>query len=718
MKLKYLEVENYRSIEKQTDGDGIKFNGLDCLVGKNNAGKSNILEAIMYLLGEESLTDEHYYNHDTSLTIDVRGYFEVSDADLSRLNKESKEVLRSYYLNDQTVGVCRKSNNGSLQIISYYPEEERLRKNNFEEFIEDNWSDVSEKEKFEDSMVEHFPEILPFVDEGKTDTKKGWDKAYQTFIREEPEEVEFIQLPASPEKDIKGIITELLPKPVFIPAVKEVEDATKTSSAGELGGLLNELSQEIQEELDEAIKEAMREVERQLNVVQVNGNGETIDERHSGVKAIEGQISEYLSETFRDFSVLLKFPNPESKTIFRNAEIIIKEGERSLFSVESVGEGVKRVLIFSLIRTLSDLKQGNLTLVEGEQEAEERVSKPLLLLYEETELFLHPGLQRILLRALDTLDRSGNQVVFTTHSPFLLQESVLSTINLVSKENESGTVVIGLNTELNKRGDRTKTRLLQIENVSSYIFADKVLLVEGISDYLIIRKIAPKLKREWDFELQGIPILQVRGKGELPIFKNFLNSLGIEVFSMTDIDAVRSTLLKLCSDDSKESIKSVKDQLQTKAQELAETEEFETSINRKYVEKLTDGYQWKRVFENLKAMYLALEEDENCTVEQMACLEKLLLQREEETEKVVLRSTHEDIIPLRTLLVRKLLEENVLLLSGDIEDYYPEGSTSSKVEAAIKFSADDYEKDELTECYTPMNGSTDMELFLAVIFNN
>lgn len=718
MKLKRLEIQNYRSIKKQTGDEEIAFDGLDCLVGKNNAGKSNILEAILYLLGQESLTKEHYFNHDTSLTIDVRGYFEVSGTDLTRLGEDSKETLSNYYLNGQNIGICRRSNNGKLEIISYYPEDEHLRKNSFSSFIEDSWTGVEEKEDFEKEILEQFPEIEPFVEEGKTDTKKGWKRAYQTFVREEPEGVEFIQLPAPPNSDIREIIDKLLPKPIHIPALKQIEDATKTSRTGELGGLLDELSEEIQEELDEAINEAMQEVERQLNIVPVGDAGETIDERHAGVKAIEGQITDYLSETFRDFSALLRFPNPESKTIFKNAEILIKESGRSQFSVESVGEGVKRVLIFSLIRTLSDLKQGKLSLGEDEKEGDEKLSKPLLLLYEETELFLHPGLQRILLRALDTLCRSGDQIVFTTHSPFMLQGSVLSTINLVSKETENGTDVIGLNSVLNKRDARTKNRLLQIENVSSYIFADKVLLVEGISDYLIMKKIAPNLNREWDFELQGIPILQVGGKDQLPLFKDFLKSLGIDVLAMTDIDAVRSVFLKLCSDDNKESIQKTKDQLLTKAQKLAETEEFETKINKDYVKNLTDGYEWKRVFENLEAMYLALDKDEDCTAKQMACLEKLLLKREEETEKVVLRSAHEDIVPLRTELVKQLLDENVLLLSGDIEDYCPSGSVSAKVKSAIEFTPDDYDKEELSEHFTPINSSTDMEMFLARIFDD
>jgi predicted ATP-dependent endonuclease of OLD family len=62
MDLEKLEVRNHRSIKKQWGEDAIKFEGLDCLVGKNNVGKTNIISAIKYLVEEEdkAKNDELY----------------------------------------------------------------------------------------------------------------------------------------------------------------------------------------------------------------------------------------------------------------------------------------------------------------------------------------------------------------------------------------------------------------------------------------------------------------------------------------------------------------------------------------------------------------------------------------------------------------------------------------------------------------------------------
>lgn len=75
MRLVRLEIRNYRSVRDQVPDEAIALGGLDCLVGKNNAGKSNILEAIRYLVEGGSLTDADHYGRDETLVVDVRGYF-------------------------------------------------------------------------------------------------------------------------------------------------------------------------------------------------------------------------------------------------------------------------------------------------------------------------------------------------------------------------------------------------------------------------------------------------------------------------------------------------------------------------------------------------------------------------------------------------------------------------------------------------------------------
>jgi len=715
MKLIRLEIRNYRSIKAQVDDEALVFQGLDCLVGKNNAGKSNILKAITYLLGEEKPHEDLYYGHDTSLIIDVRGYFEVEDSDFELLKIENKrERMQKHILDDGTIGICRRSSKGDMEVIGFYPKEERLRKERFEHFHEKAWDERADKEDFRDTMLSEYPELEEFLTEGKESIKKEWVDAYDRFVHERPDDIEFIKLPASPPTDISA----MLPRLIFVPAVKEVSDVTKTTKRAELGRLLDELSSEVQEELDEAIDEAMAEVRKRLNVVRDKETGEILlDERHPGVSTIEGQITQYMTETFQDIAVSLEFPNPESKVMFNNAQVWIEEEGFGRVPVDYTGEGVKRVLIFSLVRTLADLRQGRLSVMEvevSEDKEPTEVRQSLLILYEEAELFLHPGLQKILLKAFGSLKESGDQVIFSTHSPFMLRSPFLSTINLVSKDPSAGTQVVEFHERVDKMGSSEQNRLLQIQNASSYIFAEEVLLVEGESDRIVLRKLAPALNPEWDFEQNGIPILSVTGKGDLPLFQAFLTALGIETFTLTDLDSIEDIVIRLCGDNV---VREVRDELLQKCHELVDAGKFVSRINKRYVSKLVESYEWNDVFEKLKQLCEALDTDGEPTEEQIGCLQRLLSRKETDTWKEALKSDHPDVRTLRTRLVELLLDENVLILNGTIEDYYPYRG-GNKVEAALEWDLTGMSKGDLCSCFTPLSSgeTTDMEAFLNRLF--
>lgn len=73
-----IRIENFRSIKK------LEFepNNLCALIGRNNAGKSNILSAIDLLLGEKwpanRISEDDIYNHDKSLNMRIQIFFSES----------------------------------------------------------------------------------------------------------------------------------------------------------------------------------------------------------------------------------------------------------------------------------------------------------------------------------------------------------------------------------------------------------------------------------------------------------------------------------------------------------------------------------------------------------------------------------------------------------------------------------------------------------------
>ena len=85
MKLVYIRIHNFRSCRDVS----LEIGDMHALVGANNAGKSSVLRALDFLFNPstKSLTEESFWNKDTTLEIRVEAIF----ADL----KESEKTALS-----------------------------------------------------------------------------------------------------------------------------------------------------------------------------------------------------------------------------------------------------------------------------------------------------------------------------------------------------------------------------------------------------------------------------------------------------------------------------------------------------------------------------------------------------------------------------------------------------------------------------------------------
>lgn len=271
-------------------------------------------------------------------------------------------------------------------------------------------------------MREKYPEVAGHVDEDSLKQKGAWKDGYESYIASRPEGLEFEPKPTSFPSGTKQLIREVvLPDVVKIPAIKEVEDAAQTS--GELGEMTDALYSELEEDINKQLDENL---------------GSVYDRLDTSSEAFETQISDYLKQAFRDYSVELDFPRVESRRLFRGVDIRIEDDQlEDTLSHENVGEGVRRVLVFSMLRTIADLRDGSLSITNEDSEENEQ-RQPLLILYEEAELFLHPNLQKNLLRVFRSLCNGDAQIIFNTHSPLLIQNKILDTINISTSQSILG----------------------------------------------------------------------------------------------------------------------------------------------------------------------------------------------------------------------------------------------------------------------------------------
>jgi energy-coupling factor transporter ATP-binding protein EcfA2 len=115
-----------------------------------------------------------------------------------------------------------------------------------------------------------------------------------------------------------------------------------------------------------------------------------------------------------------------------------------------------------------------------------------ILLLDEPGLFLHATAQHALLQFFKKLQ---NQIIFTTHSPFMIDAKDLKSARTVNLETESGTNVSG-----DLSGDAKTLFPLQAalgyDITQTMFIGSKNVVIEGVTDYWYLRSVADFLAAE------------------------------------------------------------------------------------------------------------------------------------------------------------------------------------------------------------------------------
>ncbi|MFY4815237.1 AAA family ATPase [Haloarcula sp. AONF1] len=715
MKLIDIEIERFRSVKEQTGSESIEFQRLNCLVGENNSGKTNILSAVRFLLEEETKQNnsELFWQKRDDETVEVRGYFEITSTDLDRINKDKNRekieniLLEEHNGHESVLAVCRQFDGSgeqspSFKLLQKLPVKEELKKSTVEEERNRLWKKQKQEDGFSKSdyraqMERKYEDLAECIPEDKRTQKGIWIDKFPEFIESNRDAIELALTPTDFPSGTKSCTRDqLLPEIITIPAVKEMDSTTKRG--GEVGELIDAISEDIQEELN-------ADLEAQLEDFEFRD--------HQGITQIESRVTRHLGDTFDDREVSFDFPSFSMDYIFSRADIKIEESHlEGPLSKENVGEGVKRTLIFSLLRTLADIQQGDLSITDDEDGEDSSNAPPLLILYEEAELYLYPQLQKQLLAALSNITDSGNQVIFSTHSPVLIDHNILDTINIVRKNDAKATTVTQFHTVLEREVDKPDRPLVtDLNSVSEYIFSNEMVLVEGACDRIVLEKLAPYLNEEWDFRTEGIPIMEVGGKSEVTRFHNFLSELGITTYSILDIDAVKNQIEKIS--DEPGTVEHAEE-----LKEAARTKFDDSGYSHHQLSTAVTLESWENAFDRLQDLEEQIRDGEQIEPSEADMIAKVLDACETEDASDLWDTV--ELESERLTLVEALLDENVLLLSGEIEGYYPRDSSLQKREAALDFTPDeDYGEENPTSYLQELNSTeqTDLEAFLEAVFS-
>lgn len=406
--LSHLTIRNFRSC-KETE---VKLQpGVTLLVGENNAGKSNIVDAIRLGLDPLSGRPTRYFETD-DLTEDATGPIEI---DLEF--KDATDFQKALFIN----GLDLES--GAIQYqTSYLP------------------------------ATQEIPRGKRLRTAGKL---RGADSDFEARAK--------INC-------------------VYVEPLRNAKYQLASGNGRRLGIILNALlSEEEKRHFEQDAKDA-------FDKLSSNGPISTVSNK------IQSHLTA-LTDAIRSQTVEIDFETPKLEKLARALRMKMAEKGIDPRDLDSSGLGYANLLFLStVLLELSVVRESELT----------------ILLIEEPEAHLHPQLQGVLLDFLrsaagekfddNTGVRIGGrlQIIATTHSPSIASAVGVDDIVVVKSDKASGTYALDLQSVdfgAGKARDNSIRKINQYLDAtrSELLFARRIILVEGISEAVLLPAIAERV---------------------------------------------------------------------------------------------------------------------------------------------------------------------------------------------------------------------------------
>jgi putative ATP-dependent endonuclease of OLD family len=486
MKLKRLRVRNFRCYQPETTVD---FDDITALVGRNDVGKSSIMDALDLFLNDGAPD-----RHDAAKMGDARDLTIVCEFDelptetiIDDANPTS--LADEFLLNPDGRLEIHKTYSGHLQtpkctnisIFAMHPSAEN----------------VSDLLQLKNSELKRRATAMGLAMEGV-------DQRYNAPIR----------------RRIRDTVADLAIQSSLVPLNenngKSVWDSLKTYlpvfALFKSDRQSTDQDPEAQDPLKAAVKEAIKAKEGELAAI-----AKYVEEE---VKKVADKTVEKTREMDISLATQLnpQFTPPKWDTLFKAS--ITGDDEIPL---NKRGSGVRRLLLLNFFRAKAEIQ------------ANERKSGAVIYGIEEPETSQHPHNQRLLVRALTDLS-GDNQVVITTHTPMLARGLPDASLRFIrERDDRSREVLVG--------GFDTNRLFAESLGVLPDNSVKLFIGIEGRNDIHFLRNVSSTLRAAGEetfdlekMELEGELIFVPLGGSSLALWTSRLANLARPEFYLFDRD--------------------------------------------------------------------------------------------------------------------------------------------------------------------------------------
>lgn len=445
MKIKKVFLNNFRGFYGTIE---VSFNNLTVFIGKNDQGKSSILEALDIFINEgKGVVKIDSKDLNIKAQSEGKDEFQIGVVfeeypDNLVIDEQNETTLQDEYLlnNDKCLEIWKVFKNGKLK--STY-----LKCNH-----------PSNDEFLKNLITKKINELKEFV---KNSNITCGDNRKSAVLRKAIRDY---------YNDKGGLTFDLVEIPIDAEGLKEIWD--KLRNYLPVFALFHsdrknvDQDDEIQDPLKVKIDDIFRRVDIQKRLSEI-------------ANEIDSEVKRIANSTVEQFKKLIQSDTEIKASIPEVAQLKWKDVYKGIgfnttndIPLNKRGSGIRRMILLSSF--LAD--------VENKQELNHDTEhKHILYAIEEPETSLHPDLQMKLINALTKLSNLQKfQIILTTHSPALIKLFEKDSIRFVEQENESTKISL-LNDEVMSKIIKTMGLLPDIGKV--------VICVEGNNDEKFLRNI-------------------------------------------------------------------------------------------------------------------------------------------------------------------------------------------------------------------------------------
>jgi len=459
MRIRNVEIKGYKSINPT--GVSFSIDEMAAFIGKNSAGKSNLLEALECFFNNSTLSPEDFYRNELDTTIEITVDFLLDDDDIDfecliHANQHNIIRIRKKF-------ICGQKPQAVIIGGWNYTEDDY-----FNPLF--RYTAASIRRPLNDTIVQaflasHFSgQVIETPDQYITVLKKYWADHFESM----PKEWEETERPLPKE------VVTALPAYYYLPVTYTVGDETKLGKNSRFQAIYNHILGSIDELVDDV---HTQKIKKQIELLYKKSG---VEKRRMEVNKILASIDSTNSGT----NMHIEFaPIDLGALSQRNTTVMIDDGFDS--NVGSKGHGIQRDAIFRLLRAYTQLKS-----------SDRRTH--FILAVDEPELYMHPTYKRSLYASFVELSNSGCQIMYTTHDPAFVSVARFDDIHIVRKEQgtyqHTDVASCSLSkikkTEIfrnNYRGKSDSAIRLELQHKchgeqNEGFFADKIIIVEGATE--------------------------------------------------------------------------------------------------------------------------------------------------------------------------------------------------------------------------------------------